>query len=100
MKEQSFFEEDHLPYGCAGFTVKHEEEVTTDDVFDVLAGRQQEDANGRDFGYWFEKIVTTSHLAELPLVVVAEIVHNACAHQDGSHKHMRKYLDEVISQLM
>jgi len=100
MKEQSLFEEDYPPYGCAGFTIKHEEEVTTDDVFDVLAGRLQEDANGRDVGYWFDKIVATSHLAELPLVVAAEIVHNACAHQDGSYKHMRKYLDEIISQLM
>lgn len=97
-KEQSLFEEDYLPTGGAGF--KHIEPVTADEVFDVLASRLSHDRNGRDAGYWFNEIIINSNLAELPIKVVAEFVHNAAAHQDGSHKHMRKYLDEIISQLM
>lgn len=97
-KEQSLFEEDYPPTGGAGF--KHIEQVTIDEVFDVLAARSNHDRNGRDAGYWFNEIIINSNLAELPIVVVAELIHNAAAHQDGSHKHMRYYLSDIISGLM
>src|SRR5690625_3212760 len=95
-KEPSLFEEDCPPTGGAGFT--HIESVTADEVFDVLAGRTDKDRNGRDAGYWFKQIVAKSNLAELPITVVAEIVHNAAAHNDGSHDHMRGYLESILNE--
>ena len=96
--QQSFFEEDHIPTGGAGF--KNIEQVTIEEVFDVLASRSNHDRNGRDAGYWFNEIIINSNLAELPIKVVAEFVHNAAAHQDGSHKHMRYYLTDIINELI
>jgi len=95
-KEPSLFEEDYIPTGCAGFT--HIESVTANEVFDVLAGRANKDKNGRDAGYWFNQIIVNSNLAELPITVVAEVVHNAAAHNDGSHVQMRGYLESILDE--
>lgn len=97
-KEQSPFEEDHYPTGGAGFQSLNP--VSVGEVIDILANRIMRDANGRDCGYWFNQIIINSALAEMPITVVAELVHNAAAHQDGSHKHMRYYLSDIISGLM
>lgn len=96
MKEQSLFEEDYPPTGGAGFMPV--EPVTIDEVFDVLAGRDNTDRNGRGYWYWFNQIVVNSNLAELPITVVAEIVHNAAAHNDGSHQQMRGYLEDILTE--
>lgn len=95
-KEPSLFEEYYPPTGGAGFT--HVEPVTADEVFDVLAGRANKDKNGHDAGYWFNQIIVNSNLAELPITVVAEIVRNAAAHNDGSHVQVRGYLESILSE--
>ena len=96
MKEPSLFEEDYPPTGGAGFMPV--EQVTVDEVFDVLAGRANTDKNGRDYAYWFSQILANSNLAELPLMAAAEIVSNAAAHNDGSHVKMRGYLESILNE--
>ena len=95
-KEPSLFEEDYIPTGGAGFT--HVEPVTANEVFDVLAGRANKDKNGRDAGYWFSQVIVNSNLAELPITIVAKVVHNAAAHNDGSHVQMRGYLESILDE--
>ena len=96
MKEPSLFEEDYPPTGGAGFMPV--EPVTIEEVFDVLAGRVNNDKNGRGYRYWFNQIVENSSFEELPITVVAEIVHNAAAHNDGSHQQMRSYLEDILNE--
>jgi len=74
--------------------------VSIDDVLAVLANRATYDANGRDAGYWFNQIISTSSLAELPITVAAEMVNSAAAHNDGSHRRMRRWLEEIIGDLL
>jgi len=93
-KEPPLYEEDSPPTGGAGFM--RVEPVTIDEVFDVLAGRADNDTNGRDAGYWFDRIIVNSNLAELPLTAAAEIVRNAAAHNDGSHVQVRGYLENIL----
>ena len=97
-KEQSLFEEDHSPTGGAGFQKLHP--VTVENVIDILANRMVRDANGRDCGYWFNQIIINSALAEMPIKVVAEMVHNAAWKNDSSNKHARQYLESIIADLL
>ena len=97
-KEQSLFEEDHYPTGGAGFQKLHP--VTVENVIDILANRVMRDANGRDCGYWFNQIIINSALAEMPIKVVAELVHNASYHGGRTNKHARQYLESIISDLL
>src|SRR5690554_6108188 len=96
-KEPSLSEEDYIPTGRAGLLEPTLPE-SIDDVLDLLAHRLPYDENGRDAGYWFNQIVANSNLAELPITVVAEIVHNAAAHNDGSHVQMRRYLESILNE--
>ena len=98
-KEPSLFEEDYIPTGGAGFGDPLLP-VSIDDVLDVLAHRSPYDANGRDAGYWFNQIIFNSELAELPITVAAEMINNAAAHNDGSHRQMRRWLEEIIEDLL
>lgn len=97
-KEQSLFEEDYPPTGGAGFQKLHP--VTVENVIDILANRMLRDANGRDCGYWFNQIIINSALAEMPIKVVAEMVHNAAYHGGRSNQHARQYLESIIADLL
>jgi len=98
-KEPSLFEEDYISTGGAGFG-EPLLPVSIDDVLDVLAHRSPYDANFRDAGYWFNQIISTSALAELPITVASEMVNSAAAHNDGSHRRMRRWLEEIIGDLL
>lgn len=96
--EPSNFEEDHHPTGGAGFQSLNP--VSVGEVIDILANRLMRDANGRDCGYWFNQIIINSALAEMPIKVVAELVHNTAWKNDSSNKHARQYLESIIADLL
>lgn len=70
--------------------------VSVEQVLDVLAGREDEDANGHDQGYWISQLIMHSEYGSLPVIVATEIVQHIAAHRCVTFQHGRGHLITAV----